>query len=193
MQQANELAIALGSTGAQDSRTWTEGTNGSDLRDLLLPGITANAGLSSVESLRVQPDWVDQALRQLRGINAEARTEGLLIPTSRAKASARSIIKNISVAGLPVPAVYPTEDGEVAIYFTPRSPGAGVLILCESGGAYACFSSIGGNNQRARYFERTGAFVPGAFVKDELRKLRDWELMSSASSPTSPRRPTRAG
>lgn len=191
MQQASELAIASGSTGAQDLRTWTEGINGSDLCDLLLRGITANAGLSSVESLPIQPDWVDQALRQLKGVNAEARTEGLPIPARRAKANTRNIIKNIGMAGVPVPAVYPTKDGEVAIYFTSESPGAGVLILCESGGAYACFSSVGGNNQRARYSERSGAFVLGAFVTDELLKLRAWELMSNASSPASPRRSTR--
>ena len=160
-----------GSTQAGLLLIWNAGSNVSAGR----PNVFPNSGTEPTAlpaSIVRRPAWIDEALRELRLVGQEAREEGVTPPSSRAKRHARLIIERIGISDLPAPSVYPTEDGEIAIFFASSVPEAGVLILCDSKGAGACFSSIGGRNKRVHYSDASE--MPGANEYEEFQKLVNW-------------------
>ncbi len=116
-----------------------------------------------------QKRWLTDALGELDQIDQETAQEGLPPSNELSKGNARHIIIELATGPYPQPAVYPTEDGEIAILFQKQSAQAGVLILCDSDGGGACFSTIAGKKRRARYDDASE--LPDAFVKGELLKL----------------------
>lgn len=116
-----------------------------------------------------QKGWLSDALDALEQIDHEAAEEGWPRGNNLSKGSAKRIIIELSRGTYPQPAIYPTEDGEIAILFQKQSAQAGVLILIDGAGGGACFSTIAGKRRRARYDDASD--LPDAFVKGELLKL----------------------
>lgn len=116
------------------------------------------------------PTWLDEAIKDLDGVDEEVREEGFRAINPVSKLNARHILESVHSAGLPAPSIYPTEDREIAILFASSEPGAAVLVLCDSEGGWACLSSVGGKNQRARFDDAADA--PHPFLTEELRKLQ---------------------
>jgi hypothetical protein len=126
----------------------------------------------SVPRAASREKWLDAALEELRQCDEEAKQEGYPAPSMAARQNVRRILEEIARMGLavPQPAVYPTADREIAVFFRNPTAGAAVLITCDVDGSGACFSSIAGKNRRARYDDATD--LPGAFVRSELQRLR---------------------
>ena len=115
-----------------------------------------------------EPSWISDALAELAEIDDEIAEDNLPEVGAAAKAEAERIIR--ALAGrAPAPAVYPTQDAEIALHF--KSPGrAGtVLVLLRDDGRADCHAYIGGRSRRAHY--GTSSDLPDAFVLDQLRRL----------------------
>lgn len=111
---------------------------------------------------------LDTALAELSEIDEEVAEEHLPEIHPGTKENARRIISalaNESVA----PTVYPTEDGEIALYFKSPVAKSAVLILVGNDGQGACFSYINGKNRRARYDDASE--LPDIFVRAQLLQL----------------------
>ena len=115
--------------------------------------------------------WLSDALDELKEADAESTEDGLLLCSQIAKDNAKLILESLSKFEPLRPNVYPTEDQEIAIFFRKERGGGTVLLLSDSVGGGACFSSIDGKNRRARYDDSTD--MPDAFVKEQLLKLRN--------------------
>ena len=113
-------------------------------------------------------DWLKDAIEELESIDDEVTEEALPVIQAHTKDKARAII--FALATQPVaPTVYPTADGEVALYFKSPVATSSVLILVGNDGQAAWFSYIDGKNRRARYEDATE--LPDEFVKAQLRLL----------------------
>ena len=113
-------------------------------------------------------DWLKDAIAELESIDDEVTEEAL--PEIQAHTKAKAMAIMFALATQPVaPTVYPTEDGEVALYFKSPVATSSVLILVGNDGQAACFSYIDGKNRRARYEDATE--LPDEFVKAQLRLL----------------------
>ena len=115
--------------------------------------------------------WLSDALDELEEADAESAEDGLRLCAQIAKDNAKLILGSLSEFEPLRPNVYPTEDQEIAIFFRKERGGGTVLLLSDSVGGGACFSSIDGKNRRARYDDSTD--MPDAFVKEQLLKLRN--------------------
>lgn len=118
----------------------------------------------------VSNDWLRDALAELEQIDQEAIEEGYPLSNEASRENTKHIITELAKRSYPTPAIYPTEDGEIAILFQNRTAKTGVLILCDRDGGAACFSTTAGKKRRARYDDASD--LPDAFIRDELRKLR---------------------
>lgn len=115
--------------------------------------------------------WLSDALDELEEADAESAEDGLRLCSQIAHDNAKLILESLSKIEPLQPNVYPTEDQEIAIFFRKERGGGTVLLLSDSVGGGACFSSINGKNRRARYDDSTD--MPDAFVKEQLLKLRN--------------------
>ena len=115
-----------------------------------------------------EPSWLADALAELAEIDDEIAEENLPEVSGAMKAEAARIIR--ALAGrAPAPAVYPTQDAEIALHFkSPGRPGT-VLVLLRDDGRAGCHAYIGGRSRRAHY--ETSSDLPDAFVLDQLRRL----------------------
>ncbi len=113
--------------------------------------------------------WVADAIEELKHIDEEVAEEALPEISADTKKKAERII--LALPKHPIaPAIYPTMDGEIAIYFKLPDVPSSVLILVGNDGQAACFSYIEGNNRRARYGDSFE--LPDEFVKEQLRALK---------------------
>ena len=112
--------------------------------------------------------WMPNALSQLSQVDEEAAAEGYP-PIS--DATRRSVERLLFALGdNPIaPAVYPSMDGEVAIYFKSPVATAALLILVNNCGGAGCYASIHGKNRRRRYSD--SSTLPDEFLKEQLRAL----------------------
>lgn len=112
-----------------------------------------------VGTLSTQDDhnWLAAANTELRTVDEEANLEGFQVPSDLSKRNAQHILQTLAPkhSTLGAPAVYPTPDGEVAIFFQKKRSKSGVLILCDPSGGGACFLSIAGKKSRARFDDVT--------------------------------------
>ena len=115
-------------------------------------------------------DWLKDALAELESINDEIAEEALPEIQSHTKDQARAIISALATQSV-VPTIYPTMDGEVALYFKSPVATSSLLILVCNDGQAACFSYIAGKNRRARYEDASE--LPDEFVKAQLRLLKE--------------------
>ncbi len=114
--------------------------------------------------------WITDAIEELEHIGDEVAEDALPEIHADTRKHARRMI--LALENQPIaPTVYPTTDGEIALYF--KSPGAAssVLILVGNDGQAACFSYINGKNRRAQYDDAVD--FPDAFVKAQVRALQE--------------------
>lgn len=115
-------------------------------------------------------EWLDTALAELNDIDREVAAESLPEIIPHTKDQARKILFALAPQTV-VPTVYPTEDGEIALYFKPPAAKSAVLIVVANDGQAACFSYVNGKNRRARYEDASE--LPDDFVREQLRRLAD--------------------
>ena len=109
-------------------------------------------------------------MAEFERIDDEVAEEALPELSDDTKVKARKIILSLMTQPL-APTVYPTMDGEVAIYFKSPVTTSSVLILVGNDGGAACFSSVNGKNRRARYDDSSE--LPDEFVTAQLRALQE--------------------
>ena len=118
-----------------------------------------------------EPSWLADALAELAEVDDEIAEDHLPEVGTATKAEAERIVR--ALAGCspasPAPAVYPTQDAEIALHF--KSPGrlGTVLVLLRDDGRADCHAYIGGRSRRAHY--GTSSDLPDAFVLDQLDRL----------------------
>ena len=126
----------------------------------------ASTGDPSRHPRSPEPGWLADALAELAEVDDEIAEDNLPEVGAAAKAEAERIIR--AVAGR-APAVYPTQDAEIALHFkSPGRPGA-VLVLLRDDGRADCHAYIGGRSRCAHY--GTSSALPDDFVLDQLRRL----------------------
>lgn len=132
-------------------------------RDAFMNGDTQSATQNgNSEELRIH-----EANREIDGLDDEMVADGLPQVTDAMKDEARRIVR--ALARQPAtPTVYGTRDGDIAIQFD-SDESAVVIELSRVDGGAACFSHVGGKNQRARYDDSKD--LPDEFVEAQLRKL----------------------
>ena len=114
--------------------------------------------------------WVTDAIEELKHIDEEVAEEALPEISADTKEKAKRIIWALPKHPI-APAIYPTMDGEIAIYFKSPDVPSSVLILVGNDGQAACFSCINGENCRVRY--ENSSKLPGAFVEEQLQALKE--------------------
>ena len=117
-----------------------------------------------------EPSWLADALAELAEIDDEIAEDNLPEVGAAAKAEAERVLRAVArCAPTPAPAVYPTQDADIALHFkSPGRPGA-VLVLLRDDGRADCHVYIGGRSQRAHY--GTSSDLPDAFVLEQLDRL----------------------
>ena len=127
--------------------------------------------------------WIARALDQLNRIDEEAAEEGYPPINDEAKRRARRLL--FAVGGCPMePAVYPSMDGEIAIYFKSPVAAAALLILVNNEGGAGCYSSIHGESRRKRYDD--SSMLPDDFLTEHLRVLKGSALSQISAEIVSP-------
>ena len=114
--------------------------------------------------------WLADAIGELAEVDDEVAEEALPELLANTKKHARRII--FALAKQPIaPTVYPTADGEIALYFKSPVAASSVLILIGNDGQAACLSYINGKNRRARYDDASD--LPDEFVKEQIWALKE--------------------
>ena len=115
-----------------------------------------------------EKSWLADALNELREIGDEVIEEDLPEIATETRSEAERIIRKLCDHAF-APAIYPTNDGEIAIHFKSPTAPAAVIIELNNDGQGACFSCINGKNRRARYDDSSD--LPDAFVTAQLQAL----------------------
>ena len=114
--------------------------------------------------------WITDAIEELEHIGDEVAEDALSEIHADTRKHARRMI--LALENQPIaPTVYPTTDGEIALYFKSPVAASSVLILVGNDGQAACFSYINGKNRRAQYDD--AADLLDAFVKAQVRALQE--------------------
>jgi len=122
--------------------------------------VTARRGLRA--------GWMPDALEQLSQVDEEAAAEGYPPLTDVTRKSVERLL--FALGNSPIaPAVYPSMDGEIAIYFKSPSAAAALLILVNDSGGAGCYASINGENRLTRYEDTS--VLPDKFLKEQIRTL----------------------
>ncbi len=114
--------------------------------------------------------WLADAIEELEEIDDEVAEEALPELAADTKKHARRIVFALTKQPI-APTIYPTTDGEVALYFKSPVTASSVLILVGNDGQATCFSYINGKNRRARYDD--AADLPDEFVKAQIQALKE--------------------
>ena len=115
-----------------------------------------------------EPHWLEEALAALAEVDDEIAEEELPPVDGATKAEAERILKALARRA-PMPTVYPTQDGEIALHFKAPDRTGTVVILLSGGGRADCHAYVGGTSRRSHY--NTSSDLPDAFVLDQLRRL----------------------
>ena len=107
-------------------------------------------GLAHSSFLQRSADWFQVALAQVDRIDQEAREEGWPPITDVAKRNAKHVLATTRTSFIE-PEVYPSMDGEIALYFKSPFAAAGLLILIDSQGCADCFWSADGESEREHF------------------------------------------
>ena len=105
--------------------------------------------------------------REIDELDDEMAADGLPPVTDAMKDEARRIVRVLARQPA-TPTVYGTRDGDIAIQFDSEKS-AVVIELSSVDGRAACFSHVGGKNQRAHYNDSKE--LPDEFVEAQLRRL----------------------
>lgn len=107
-------------------------------------------------------------MAQLKQIDHEVEEEGYPAIGDAAKRNARRLL--VMTNNCPVePTVYPSMDGEIALYFNAPSAAAALLIQFDNDGGAGCYWSSGTQSERKRFDD--GSNLPEEFVWKQLRSL----------------------
>ena len=88
--------------------------------------------------------WYSEAMEELEGIEEEAQEDGLPEIPMEVKKDARAVLRAIATRGFRThPSVYPTETGEIALYFKSALVASSVLIEIGRDGRASFFASSG--------------------------------------------------
>ena len=135
-----------------------------------VPSPARQPALSSAvtETRGLHAGWMPNALAQLSQIDKEAAEEGYPPISDTAKRSVERLL--FALGDSPIePAVYPSKDGEIAIYFKSPVVMAALLILVNNRGGAGCYASTHGENRRWRCDD--SSVLPDEFLKEQLRAL----------------------
>ena len=139
-----------------------------------LSGVRASrVPIAPVELVRDNPwqraaTWFQDALAQVDLIDQEAQEEGFPSITDVAKRNAKHVLAKARTSFIE-PEVYPSMDGEIALYFKSPFAAAGLLILIDSQGCADCFWSADGQSEREHYKDAWD--LPTDVVWGRLRTL----------------------
>lgn len=112
---------------------------------------------------------LQEALKDLAEAKEEAREEEYPEPSDVAIDNAHRLLHEMYRMSPRQFAVYPTADGEIAVY-APRGYGHSVLLLCASDGSALCLVNMNGKgDRRARY--STANSLPDEFLREALQDL----------------------
>ena len=120
--------------------------------------------------------WFQGALAQVDLIDQEAQEEGFPSIADVAKRNAKHVLAKTRTSFIE-PDVYPSMDGEIALYFKSPFAAAGLLILIDSQGGADCFWSADGKGERKHYKDAWD--LPTDVVWGRLRMLGALPLSQS--------------
>ena len=112
--------------------------------------------------------WLEDALTQVDRVNREAKEEGYPPITELAKRNAKHVLGMAGTNSIE-PAVYPSMDGELALYFKSPVAAAGLLILLDNEGGADCYWSLNGKSER--HHDEDASKLPPDFLSNQLRAL----------------------
>ncbi len=131
-------------------------------------GMRASARIASSQWRNEQEWWYPDALERLKKINEEAVDQDYPAVGEDAKAEAARLLR--AMRTIPwEPAIYPSMDGEIAIYFKSPRATAALLILLDDSRQAACYWSTDAENTRKRYEDVSE--LPDEFLKAKIRTL----------------------
>ena len=125
------------------------------------------------------PDWLfgalapelREALADVDECAAEAREEGLPVPTGETITRAKELLRQLYRIRACRFEVYPLRAGEIAID-APGPQGRSVVVVCEPDGGAVCSVNLDGCHRRAVYDGCSARLLlPDAFVKQALEAL----------------------
>ena len=120
--------------------------------------------------------WLEDALAQVDRIDQEAEEEGYPPIGELAKKNARHVL-SMTERNAIEPAVYPSMDGEIALYFKSPVAAAALLILLDNDGRAGCYWSVSGKSWRRRYADASK--LSPDFMSMQLRTLGGLPLSQS--------------
>ena len=120
--------------------------------------------------------WLNDALAHVDRVDHEAEEEGYPPIGDVAKRNAKRVLFMAGRNSLE-PAVYPSMDGEIALYFKSPVAPAALLILLDNEGGAGCFWSLHGKSERQRHEDASK--LPADFVWTRLRALGGMPLSQS--------------
>lgn len=128
--------------------------------------------------------WLPRAFACLRAIDGEAAEEGYPPISAAAKAVAKHLL--FAARTVPwAPAVYPSMDGEIAIFFKSPDAAAALTILVNNRRETGLYWSARSGNARKRY--RDSWHLPDEFMREKLLALRAPALeQTGAAFPPGP-------
>ena len=112
--------------------------------------------------------WLWRSVACLRSIDGEAAEEGYPPVGDVAKAVAKRLLFAARIVPW-APAVYPSMDGEIAIFFKSPDAAAALTILVNDRGETGLYWSSRSGNMRKRY--RDSLHLPDDFMKAKLMAL----------------------
>ena len=117
---------------------------------------------------RGEGGWIEEAVRDLEGLDAEIAEDDLPPVAEVARTAARRLLE--ALAGGPIaPIIAPTEDGEVSLYFKAPQTRAALYILLDGEGSGAWYSVIPGRDGYGRYANSEELLLD--FLRSRLKAL----------------------
>ena len=130
--------------------------------------VKSGSSWERTNATRSRANWLQNALKQLDQINEEAAEENFPEIDGKSVAIAKELLQKLRDNPIE-PAVYPSMDGEVSIFFKSQSLPAAVLIRIDNNQRVVCHSSINKNNKQKHYSEISE--LPDDFLKSQLLAL----------------------
>lgn len=141
--------------------------------------VPSDAWISAADTGGFDSGWLARALTRLKQIDEEAAEECYPPVNGETKRRVKRLL--FAASGCPIePAVYPSMDGEIAIYFKSPVAAAALLILVNNEGGAGCYSSMHGESRRRRCDD--SSMLPDDFLKERLRALGESTLSQTSAA-----------
>ena len=122
---------------------------------------------SQPEASQVLAD-LEEALQDLQEVPADAKEEGMAVPTEVAFANTKRLLRAMYRVSPRRYGVYPAPDGCIAIDARGTN-GRIAVVMCDSDGGVLCLVTIDNEERRARY--STARHLPDGFIREALQDL----------------------